>query len=102
MHYLTTSISVSKKEYLNCEDMANHLSKHQIISSITSNISTLPHKEYGCRLVSSTCNKNEIAHIWKILKDKYNFECAHLNIQGKFDGCILNYLSESKCPLKDT
>ena len=29
---------------------------------------------------------------------KKYYDCAHLKIDGLFDGCILNFLSEDKCP----
>ena len=32
---------------------------------------------------------------WKIIKSDY--ECAHLKIDGIFDGCIDNYLNAKKC-----
>ena len=46
--YITSTLSVSRKERLNCEDMAIFLSKSGVFTSITSNISTNPHIEYGC------------------------------------------------------
>ena len=36
--------------------------------------------------------------IWDSLRDQYGLTCAHLNVQGVYSGCILDYLRESRCP----
>ena len=92
----TSTISVSKKN-LDCSQIANILSKHGILSSITSNITTIPHIENGCNITQSISNKTEIINIWNILKDKYNLTCAHLKINDKYDGCILDFIKKSEC-----
>ena len=94
---VSSILSVSQKEKLNCEKMALFLSKADIITSISSNISTLPHIEYGCRLRQSISSKEDIEKIWILLKKKYDFKCAHVKVGDNFDGCILNYLSPTKC-----
>ena len=96
--YTTSTISVSRKEKLDCMDIAKKMSKLGIMTSITSNISTQPEIEYGCRLTQSVTKKDEIITIWDILKKNYNFTCAHLKIEGQFSGCILNYLNANFCP----
>ena len=78
--------------------MAKYLSKNNIITSISPHISTTPDIEYGCRLYQSISSKNEIENIWTLLKNKYNFKCAHLKLADVFDGCILNFIQPSKCP----
>jgi|TARA_B100000524_G_scaffold329111_1_gene214146 hypothetical protein len=77
--------------------MAFYLSEHNIITSISSNISTQPHIEYGCTLTQSITSKEDIRKIWNLLKKKYNFKCAHIKVSDAYDGCILNYLAKSKC-----
>ena len=95
---ISSSLSVSRKAELDCKEMAKYLSKLGIKTSITSNISTQPELENGCRLIHSITSKEDMKFIWEKLKNKYNFDCAHLNIPNKFDGCILDFLAESKCP----
>ena len=97
MIYVTSKLSVSQKEKLDCVKMAKYLSHFNIITSITSNISTQPHIEYGCNLTQSISSKKDIGKIWFLLQKKYNFKCGHLKVGDAFDGCILNYLAESKC-----
>jgi len=92
----TSTISVSKKN-LDCNEISKLVSKYGILTSITSNISTRPYIENGCNLTQSISNKDEVINIWNILKDKYNFTCAHLKINDKYDGCILDFIRESEC-----
>ena len=99
--FVSSTLSVSQKQKLDCQDIAIKMSKAGIITSITSNISTQPEIEYGCRLTQSISSKKDIEKIWKILQNNYTFKCAHIKIDNIFDGCILDFLSPSKCNTKD-
>ena len=48
--FVTSTLSVSRNEYLACKEMAEFLSKCNIITSISDNLSTTPKLENGCRL----------------------------------------------------
>ena len=95
--FVTSTLSVSRKDNLDCSEMARALSKAGITTSITSNISTQPEIEYGCRLTQSISSKEDLEKIWTILEKKYEFKCGHLKVEGSYDGCILNYLRASLC-----
>tara|TARA_Y100000996_G_C22131756_1_gene482528 strand:- start:41 stop:343 length:303 start_codon:yes stop_codon:yes gene_type:complete len=95
--FVSSTISVSQKEHLDCKEMAYKLSKAGICTSITSNISTQPYIEHGCRLTQSISSTEDLNKIWRELKKHYNFNCAHLKIDGGFDGCLMNYLSPNQC-----
>jgi hypothetical protein len=95
--FVSSTLSVSQKNELSCGKMALFLSNAGIITSVTSNISTQPHIEYGCRLTQSIESKEDIRKIWTIIEKKYDFKCGHLKVDGSYDGCILNYLRPSLC-----
>lgn len=98
---ISTTISISHKK-LNCEKVAEFLGKIGIQSDVTRNISYQKTGiEEGCRLVQTMNSRNDICNIWELLKNEYGLTCAHLNVNGKYDGCILNYLAPSVCPLQD-
>ena len=94
---LSMNLFVSRKDELDCLEMATYLSKCGIKTSISKNISTLPRLENGCKLTQTVYTKNEISDLWIKLKDRYNFNCAHLEIKSKYDGCILDYLRPELC-----
>ena len=94
----STTLSVSSKKPMDCKKMAEFLGAKGFYSSVTSNISTEPHIEYGCRLTQSMTEKKEMELLWTTLKDEYNFTCAHVKIGAQFDGCILDFLRPSLCP----
>ena len=94
---VSSTLSVSRKNKLNCEEMAEFLETEGIISLVRSNISTQPNKEYGCQLTQSITSKNDITHIWDKIKNRYNFTCGHISVGNNFDGCILDYLEPTKC-----
>jgi hypothetical protein len=94
------TLSVSRIDNLDCTEMAKYLSKHGIITSITSNISTAPHIEYGCRLNNTINSKDDLLYLWNTLTKKYEFKCGHLKIGDFYEGCILNYLRPTLCQTK--
>ena len=93
----TAEISVSKKNQLNCQEIALFLHKHNIISNVSTNISTQPEIEYGCKIVQPITKKIEIETSWLLLKNNFGFNCAHLKIDSIYSGCILDYLRPSLC-----
>ena len=94
---VSSTLSVSREKKLDCEKMAEFLSRLGMITSVSSNISTQPKKEYGCRLVQSISSKGQMSQLWEALRNKYDFECAHLTVGNSFEGCVLDYLAPSKC-----
>ena len=58
--YTSSTLSVSQKAPLDCLEMAHHLSRAGIVTSITSNVSTQPQIEFGCRLTQSISNTEDI------------------------------------------
>ena len=95
--FVSSTLSVSRKEYIDCKEMTAFLSKYNIITSVSENLSTTPKLENGCRLTQSISSKNDLEKMWNLLKNRYNFKCGHLKIDGHYDGCILNYLRPSIC-----
>lgn len=95
--FVSSTLSVSSKNKLNCEEMAEFLKTLNIKSLITSNISLTPHKEYGCQLTQNISSKNDIYNLWIPLKNKYGFNCAHLSVGNSFNGCVLDYLAKTNC-----
>jgi hypothetical protein len=99
--FVSSTLSVSRKEYIDCKEMVVFLSKYNIITSVSENLSSTPKLENGCKLIQSISSKNDLEKMWNLLKNKYDFKCAHLKIDGHYDGCILNYLRPSICPTSE-
>ena len=95
--FVSSTLSVSSKYKLSCEEMAEFLKTLNIKTLITSNISLTPHKEWGCQLTQSITSKNDIYKIWEPIKHKYGFNCAHLTVGNSFSGCVLDYLTKTNC-----
>ena len=95
--YVPSTLSVSRKKKLDCEELADYLSKLGINTLVTSNISNLPHREYGCQLTQAIQKKKDVENIWYPIKERYGFHCAHISVANIFNGCIMDFLSDSKC-----
>ena len=45
--------------------------------------------EKGCEILFNSHKPEMInRNFWEKIKSKYDLQCAHLNVKGKFNGCI--------------
>lgn len=95
--YIPSTISVSRKKRLDCDELASYLSELGIYTLVQSNTTTQPHKEYGCQLTQAVKTYDDVKNIWNPIKDKYGFTCAHISVANIYNGCILDFLTETKC-----
>ena len=95
----TATISVSRSGVLDCGEVAAFLKASCGLDvSVVSTESTTPHGvERGCRITRTIENKQEVDKMWSALKPRYGFQCAHINAEGRFSGCILDFLSPTRC-----
>tara|TARA_Y100000591_G_C21702314_1_gene628903 strand:+ start:484 stop:825 length:342 start_codon:yes stop_codon:yes gene_type:complete len=93
--YISSTISVYRKEYLDCKEMEKFLKSFNIKTLITSHYSLIPHKKYGCKLTQSISSKNDIENIWNPINKKYNFNYAYLKVDNIYNGCIFDYLEKT-------
>jgi len=60
--------------------------------------------ENGCLIrLAGPGNKNRkyLVKTWHVISKTGDYECAHLDITGKFHGCILNFIHNKEfCPGK--
>ena len=63
--------------------------------------------ELGCTITMDKQyeNKEKLKKVWEIVESSSEkaylikkYTCAHLKIDGRFSGCIFNYLKDDKCP----
>ena len=99
---VSTVLSISRPGYLSCKSVAEFLSAAGYSVDVTSNISMQWGKpEWGCRIVQPLETKEDVKTVWSLLKSEYGLRCGHLNVSGKFDGCVLDYIAPSQCPFQD-
>lgn len=98
--FVSSTLSVSRKGKLDCEELAEYLESLGIMSLVRKNISTQPHKEYGCQMTQAIQSREDIRKIWVPIKEKYGFTCAHISVGNTFDGCVLDFLSPTNCSRK--
>ncbi len=93
----TIDLSISNK-HLNCNEIMKLLQVSCKVSPNQTKIckNNTCHIENGCDITIT--EDADIPKIWKDIKNYANINCAHINIHGKYKGCILNYLRESSCP----
>jgi hypothetical protein len=95
---VTAVLSVSRKQPLNCDELAKDLYNAGIFTNVVKNTTYTDTKEYGCRLTQTVTKKKELEMIWNMLRPKYGFQCAHLKLGDCYQGCILDYLPKTNCP----
>ena len=96
-------LSISSPKINNCKEVLTYFYKLGIPCKITENNSIVKMNnkliiEKGCSILFNSHKPELINHqFWINLKKNFNLECAHLNVQGKFKGCINDYLKKSDC-----
>ena len=80
----------------------HYMMKRDIPCFVSSNTTVIKNKgqfikENGCQIKmgshdSSTINTN----FWIGLKNTFGLNCAHLEVEGKFKGCIYDYFRKRK------
>ena len=95
----TLSIS-SKKIDSQCQGVADTLQLMGLAASVIPNRTIFNkndtlQQENGCQIIytEGSCHK-----VWTALKDKFDLDCAHLKIPGKYEGCIYDYHRQTNCP----
>ena len=108
---MSNEISISHRTFAPtaCEDVIDALQRSAVIIGvrITPTTSIVPSEdntrhhnvEHGCSIKFTTHGRQNVASVWGVLKMKFpQLQCAHLWINGSYDGCVLDYLRPSSCP----
>ena len=96
---MSVNISVSNLKNKECSDLLKVLLLKNInCRTINTNSIVGKNVEKGCLLTfdKEFQDKENVKRIWELIKTDY--DCAHLQIPGLYNGCILNYVRESNCP----
>lgn len=103
-----STLSISSPLINSCQDVAEYLKQCQIACHVTSNYTVVPGPiadeyitETGCQIKFGShhpCLINPL--FWKKLQNKFKLNCAHLEVEGKFKGCIYDYFRNPQCPNK--
>tara|TARA_B100001094_G_C17654549_1_gene541301 strand:+ start:99 stop:443 length:345 start_codon:yes stop_codon:yes gene_type:complete len=98
----TSKLSISNKN-LDCNEVSKLLLEMGVCSSIIENKSIVYNNnkyniENGCMISINGLKSEHIeSRVWNPLKSRFNLGCGHLEIYGKYIGCILNYIRPSSC-----
>ena len=95
---MSTNISVSNQNNYYCEKLLIKLQEIGVDCRLQNTTSLVGQNiEKGCIITVGTPynNKDKIKYLWDHIKDDYN--CAHLSIDGVYNGCIKNYLYADYC-----
>ena len=102
-----SGLSISSNNIQKCSDVADQLLTVGIQCKVIENTSiVLNHKtnqyvkERGCDILITdpVVTQKKIKAIWMPIRERYNLECAYLNILGNYQGCIWDYMRDSNCP----
>lgn len=96
---MSVDISVSSKNSSGCREILKKLQECNINARTIDTVSVIDGEiETGCLLTLGReyIEKDRLIKLWKNIQN--NYTCCHLNINGIFNGCIYNYISDDKCP----
>ena len=92
------TLSVSSPS-LDCTDLAQTLVACGLPVDVTANATILNDGalEKGCRVRLQ--KPGHVSPVWRIVKEHHKeVQCAHLQMDAHFSGCIYDYLRASSCP----
>lgn len=91
------TLSVSSPT-LDCGDLMRTLLACGFPVDVTANATILQDGdlEKGCRLRLQ--KPEHVPPVWRIIKEHHGLDCAHLQMDAHFSGCIYDYLRASSCP----
>ncbi len=96
---MSVNISVSNTKQYDCNDVIHKLLISGINARVIETRSIVDRNiENGCIITvdKEYSNKDKISKLWNIIRS--NYTCAHLQIDGLFNGCILNYIYKDLFP----
>ena len=96
---MSVNISVSNTKQTNCSEIIQKLLQSNINARVIQSKSIVDGDiENGCLITvgKEYYNKDNLSKLWNLIQ-KDNI-CAHLQIDGMFNGCIFNYISKDYCP----
>ena len=99
---MTTQLTVSTKE-LSCNMILKQLKKMKLDANVLEGKSLVENNiETSCQITFAKKFGEEdmkplLKDTWHQLKKEHHFTCAHLKIDGKYSGCVLDYLQPSVC-----
>ena len=99
---MSVSISLSNNfnNFNHCNEIIKKLMKYNINCRTIETKSIVDNNiEHGCLVTigDKYNSKREVKKVWQIINSHDDYTCAHLNINGTFDGCILNYINAYYC-----
>jgi hypothetical protein len=96
---MSVNISVSNTKQTDCSEIIQKLLISGINARVIETRSIVDSNiENGCLVTvdKKFSNIERLSNLWNIIKPDY--VCAHLQIDGLFNGCIFNYINKDFCP----
>jgi hypothetical protein len=99
-----STLSISSHSIKDCNDVVKYMRELKIPCLVSSNKSII--RSNGKHIIENGCQIKMVSHdsevidtnFWIKTKNKFGLSCAHLEVEGKFKGCIYDYLRSSNCP----
>lgn len=92
------TLSLSSPD-LECGDLVHTLVACGFPADVTANASIMKdgNLERGCRVQLQ--NPEHVPPVWRIVNEHHKgIQCAHLQMDAHYSGCIYDYLRASSCP----
>ena len=96
---MSVNISVSDQKNNDCSSIINAMLDCGIDGRVINTGSIVDNElEKGCLITlgKNFINKDLLSYFWDKIKKDYT--CAHLEINGHFNGCIFDYIYKDMCP----
>jgi hypothetical protein len=107
-----STLSISSPHITDCREVADYLRQCQIVCHVTPNDTVVRTDattgacaiEHGCQIKcgggggGSHSSQLLSPYFWARLQTRFGLDCAHLEVEGKYRGCICDFFRKSECP----
>ena len=111
-----STLSISSPHISDCREVAEYMRKSGILCHVSPNYtvahttitndSESPSENNNRYAIETGCQIKFGAHsphflnlfLWLRLKNRFQLDCAHLEVEGKYKGCVYDYFTKTQCP----
>ena len=102
----SSTLSISSPGISSCQEVAEYFRLCHIQCHVTSNDTVLRSDDTNAYRIEKGCQIKFGSHtttlltpsFWLALQNRFALTCAHLEVEGKYKGCVYDYFRHTDCP----
>ena len=106
----SSTLSISSPGIRDCHEVAEYFRQCRISCHVKANETVLSSDDTDAYRIEHGCQIKFGSHaltlltptFWHALQHRFALTCAHLEVEGKYKGCVYDYFRRTECPHNTT